>query len=205
MTESMFTHACGSQNTVGNAEHTTCYAGAFGFYDHAYYWPHFAPIAQPMQYDGWDIACFTLSKLTGHAGLHALLIDHDTSIHNVHSFLPCRLGTCDSVRTPFANILVQHSSLTMTGPHKLLHSTYASHFHATVQDQQLSLTFTHALLGNCMHLMQDQQLVSGTAWRWPATVCSMHPSSSVSAFSPVVLLLLQPCPVFLADPFLTST
>ncbi|KAK9848938.1 hypothetical protein WJX84_001268 [Apatococcus fuscideae] len=42
--------------------------GAFGIYDHAYYWPHFTPISAAVEYGDEDIAVFTLSKLTGHAG-----------------------------------------------------------------------------------------------------------------------------------------
>jgi L-tryptophan--pyruvate aminotransferase len=34
-------------------------------YDHAYYWPHLAPITKAMDY---DIMLFTMSKVTGHAG-----------------------------------------------------------------------------------------------------------------------------------------
>jgi hypothetical protein len=40
-------------------------AGAWGLIDHAYYWPHFAPITQAVQYGPKDVALFTLSKLTG--------------------------------------------------------------------------------------------------------------------------------------------
>eukprot|EP00966_Prymnesium_polylepis_P161653 3736102-Prymnesium_polylepis.2 len=35
--------------------------------DHAYYWPHFVGIEQPVAYGDDTIALFTLSKLTGHA------------------------------------------------------------------------------------------------------------------------------------------
>lgn len=42
--------------------------GAFGIYDHAYYWPHFTPIPAAVEYGDRDVAIFTLSKLTGHAG-----------------------------------------------------------------------------------------------------------------------------------------
>ena len=37
-------------------------------YDHAYYWPHFTPIPAAVEYGSQDVAVFTLSKLTGHAG-----------------------------------------------------------------------------------------------------------------------------------------
>ncbi|KAK9862148.1 hypothetical protein WJX84_009171 [Apatococcus fuscideae] len=43
-------------------------SGAYGVYDHAYYWPHYTPISQALEYDDRDVAVFTLSKLTGHAG-----------------------------------------------------------------------------------------------------------------------------------------
>ena len=49
------------------------HTGAFGLYDHAYYWPHFTPITGPVEYGPEDIACFTLSKLTGHAGQHRVI------------------------------------------------------------------------------------------------------------------------------------
>ena len=48
------------------------YTGAFGIHDHAYYWPQFTAIPAPVQYDPSDVAIFTLSKLTGHAGTVSL-------------------------------------------------------------------------------------------------------------------------------------
>ncbi|KAK9816534.1 hypothetical protein WJX72_001636 [[Myrmecia] bisecta] len=42
--------------------------GAKRIYDHAYYWPHYTPITGPVAYGDTDVALFTLSKLTGHAG-----------------------------------------------------------------------------------------------------------------------------------------
>ena len=55
-------------NNPDGAMRNKSIAGAFGFYDHAYFWPHFTPITGPVEYGQEDIACFTLSKLTGHAG-----------------------------------------------------------------------------------------------------------------------------------------
>ncbi|KAJ9546041.1 hypothetical protein OSB04_025748 [Centaurea solstitialis] len=40
--------------------------GGKTIYDHAYYWPHFTPIPAPSDH---DLMVFTLSKLTGHAGV----------------------------------------------------------------------------------------------------------------------------------------
>lgn len=43
-------------------------AASGAVFDHAYLWPHFTPVSGPVLYGDRDIALFTLSKLTGHAG-----------------------------------------------------------------------------------------------------------------------------------------
>ncbi|KAJ9546042.1 hypothetical protein OSB04_025749 [Centaurea solstitialis] len=51
--------------------------GGKTIYDHAYYWPHFTPIPAPSDH---DLMVFTLSKLTGHAGVRfgwAVIKDKD--------------------------------------------------------------------------------------------------------------------------------
>lgn len=51
--------------------------GSNKIHDLAYYWPHYSPIVSPVDE---DIAVFTLSKLTGHAGSRfgwALIKDKD--------------------------------------------------------------------------------------------------------------------------------
>eukprot|EP00884_Botryococcus_braunii_P004197 jgi/Botrbrau1/13779/Bobra.0056s0031.1 len=42
--------------------------GARVLRDHAYLWPHFTPIVEKASYGPTEVATFTLSKLTGHAG-----------------------------------------------------------------------------------------------------------------------------------------
>lgn len=55
-------------NNPDGAMRNKTIAGSFGVHDHAYYWPQFTPIPAPLEYGPSDVAIFTLSKLTGHAG-----------------------------------------------------------------------------------------------------------------------------------------
>ncbi|DBA90224.1 TPA: hypothetical protein ACH3X1_003522 [Trebouxia sp. C0004] len=55
-------------NNPDGAMRTKTVAGSFGVHDHAYYWPQFTPVPAPVEYGPSDVAIFTLSKLTGHAG-----------------------------------------------------------------------------------------------------------------------------------------
>lgn len=95
-------------------------AGAFGLYDHAYYWPHFTPITEAVEYGPGDIACFTLSKLTGHAGQSIQQLTLlQTYITNMH----CHAGPCTKqvvglrAQTVFSCV---RDSVTLT-PHQHLH------------------------------------------------------------------------------------
>lgn len=49
-----------------DGELKTSVLGGKTIYDHAYFWPHFTPIPGPSDH---DLMIFTLSKLTGHAGV----------------------------------------------------------------------------------------------------------------------------------------
>ena len=49
-----------------DGELKTSVLGKKNIYDHAYLWPHFTPITGPSDH---DLMIFTLSKLTGHAGV----------------------------------------------------------------------------------------------------------------------------------------
>ncbi|KAL7585836.1 hypothetical protein Lser_V15G43017 [Lactuca serriola] len=60
-----------------DGELKTSVLGGKTIYDHAYFWPHFTPIPGPSDH---DLMIFTLSKLTGHAGVRfgwAVIKDKD--------------------------------------------------------------------------------------------------------------------------------
>jgi L-tryptophan--pyruvate aminotransferase len=52
-------------NPDGRAGDPELGGASVSVHDFAYYWPHFAPITAPADY---DIMLFTLSKVSGHAG-----------------------------------------------------------------------------------------------------------------------------------------
>ncbi len=67
-------------SSQGDSSSGCCGAGSFGVHDHAYYWPQFTPIPAPLEYGPSDIAIFTLSKLTGHAGMSVVCLINSTSL-----------------------------------------------------------------------------------------------------------------------------
>ena len=66
-------------------------AGARAVFDSAYFWPHFTPISAPRtaELGPSDVALFTLSKLTGHAGTRiGWAITRDASVAaRLHAFV----------------------------------------------------------------------------------------------------------------------